>query len=216
LETEDPRPDLSSIDQIFIPECRVFILNKQYYGCTGTVKSVTEGGSVTVNIDVRSEIDMIAGKARFESQVKEKGIKWYPGWRIAQNVGITSYVLSRITGALFVFYQNGEKEQKRNIGLNLRSNKGKGSDVPGFTKRVESGEGRSEWHYSSDLQESIEKYIGEYSYMVDALHDILQQNEEKIQAEFFKKLNFFCGGIFRLKFEYLSCFFNTTFPQICL
>ena len=73
---------------------------------------------------------------------------------MANQVGITSYILSRVTGCLYLFGP-GEKE-KRNIGLNLRSNRGKGKEAVGFTKRTE-GE-RSEWLYSEALEADLLSY----------------------------------------------------------
>ena len=180
LQTEDPRPNMTSIDQIFVKDCRVFILNKQYYGCIGRVKSVTDGGSVSVNIDVRTDIDMAAVRASFSSSDRNKSLRWMPGWRMAQNIGISSYILSRITGVLYIFNQ----DQKRNIGLGLRSNRGKGGEVPGFTRRLEQGEGKYEWQYSSDLQACLENYIDKYPDLImHVLHDKLQSNDDKVQAE---------------------------------
>ena len=131
LATEDPRPALESIEQIFMPDCRVFVLNRQYYGCIGHVKGtvveitpivtnsnkkvlfynhgegVTEGGSVSVRIDARNDIDLQAVRESYEVERKGSGkeLKWLPGWRMAQCIGISSYVLSRITGVLYIFNQ---------------------------------------------------------------------------------------------------------------
>lgn len=180
LATEDARPNMTSIDQIFVKDCRVFILNRQYYGCIGLVKSVTEGGSVSVNIEVRTDIDISETRETFAASNKNTNLKWFPGWRMAQNIGVTSYILSRITGVLYIF----DKDQKRNIGLGLRSNRGKGGEVPGFTRRIELGEGKNEWQYSTDLQLCLEQYIEQYPDLIlNYLHDKLQSNEEKIQAE---------------------------------
>lgn len=71
---------------------------------------------------------------------------------------------------LYFFYTiffAGEKE-KRNIGLNLRSNRGKGKESVGFTKRTE-GE-RTEWLYSEALEADLIAYGNEFPRVVDYLY----------------------------------------------
>ena len=38
LKTEEERPSMESIDEIFTPDIRVFVLNRAFYGQIGTVK----------------------------------------------------------------------------------------------------------------------------------------------------------------------------------
>ena len=180
LQTEDPRPVLTDVTQVFSMDARVFVLNRSYYGCIGRVIGVSEGGSIHLSINARNDVDMTAARSNFEQSDKLKNLKWYPGWRIAQNLGISSYILSRITGVLYVFQQDSGKEKKRNIGLGLRSNRGKGGEVPGYTKRISNDDGKSEWQYSSELQQSIQMYIDEYpELIITHLHEILKDSEDK-------------------------------------
>ena len=98
LKTEEDRPQLESIDEIFTPDVRVFVLNRAFYGQIGTVKKVNEAGSVVLSIEHTTDI------TRFDpSQLEKKQTKWLQGWRLANQVGITSYLLSRITGTLYLF-----------------------------------------------------------------------------------------------------------------
>lgn len=68
-------------------------------------------------------------------------------------------MVSRITGHFYVDMP-GDKKQRRNIGLSLRSNKGKGMEAPGFTMKKEEEDNRIEWLYSSALIDCLNKYIG--------------------------------------------------------
>lgn len=64
-------------------------------------------------------------------------------------MGISNYLLSRITGTIFVYYPTNRKWQ---IGLNLRFTK-ESSGIAGYTKF-----GNREWLYS----EAVEKILVEY------------------------------------------------------
>ena len=97
LKTEEDRKALTSISEIFVPDCQVFVLNRQYYGQIGSVKRVTEGGSILLNI--KNQTDVI--KFNYDSECAET--KWLQGWKIANYCGITSYLLSRLTGTLYLF-----------------------------------------------------------------------------------------------------------------
>ena len=63
---------------------------------------------------------------------------YFPGYKAAQQLGISSHLLSRITGTMFVLKGPKEAELdhagKVNIGLNLKNNK-KGEEVCGFTRK---------------------------------------------------------------------------------
>lgn len=59
-----------------------------------------------------------------KQQEKSEGSKYYPGYRAAQMLGISSHLLSRLTGSLYVLKGPREAELehtgKINIGLNLK------------------------------------------------------------------------------------------------
>ena len=71
----------------------------------------------------------------------------------------------------------GDKE-KRNIGLGLRSNRGKGKESSGYTKRVDGD--KSEWFYSSKLQDDVEKYMDEFPEVFEYLYDQLSGSEDDL------------------------------------
>ena len=111
----------------------------------------------------------------------------------------------------------GDKE-KRNIGLGLRSNRGKGKESSGYTKRVDGD--KSEWFYSSKLQDDVEKYMDEFPEVFEYLYDQLSGSEDDLHlaaadiwpedevrqnvdrlSKFLKELP--CSKVF--KYNYLNC-----------
>ena len=75
------------------------------------------------------------GVKKLEKQIRQH---YYPGYKAAQQLGISSHLLSRITGTMFVLKGPKEAEVdhagKVNIGLNLKNNK-KGEEVCGYTRK---------------------------------------------------------------------------------
>ena len=70
-----------------------------------------------------------------------------PGYVAAQELGVSSHLVSRITGSIYVSRHNDERntDSKINIGLNLKFSK-RNKEIPGFTRKSFSN-GR-EWEYS--------------------------------------------------------------------
>lgn len=181
LETEEPYQKITEVSGLFKPDMRVFCLspNPKLYGCVATVKGVNENGSVSVMVCQHQNIEV--EKARHQA-TPDGELKWFPGWRVAQTIGISSYLVSRITGHFYVQLP-GERNQKRNIGLSLRSNKGKGLEAPGFTMRKEEDDNRSEWLYSSALIDCLVQFLEEYSNVFDILHDKFDSGDGRNNSE---------------------------------
>lgn len=78
---------------------------------------------------------------------------YYPGWQMASRVGISGYLLSRITGTIYVFYPTTRKWQ---LGLNLRFSR-ENSGVAGYTKLE-----NREWSYSEAVEHILKEYWGKY------------------------------------------------------
>ena len=96
LKTEEDRKSNLTIDEIFEKDCHVFILNKAHYGQIGSVVKVTEGGSILVNI--KNETDIL----KISYDAAKSQTKWLQGWKMANHLGLTSYILSRMTGTLYL------------------------------------------------------------------------------------------------------------------
>ncbi|CAG5086426.1 Oidioi.mRNA.OKI2018_I69.PAR.g11207.t1.cds [Oikopleura dioica] len=167
LTTEEPYKKIHDVGGLFTADKRVFCLSPKFYGCSALVTGINEDGLVSVEVTQHEHIDVEVAR---QSATPEGELKWFPGWRAAQATGISSYMVSRITGHFYVDMP-GEKNQRRNIGLSLRSNKGKGMEAPGFTMKKEEEDNRIEWLYSSALIDCLNKYIDEYREVFDILHD---------------------------------------------
>ncbi|KAF3858511.1 hypothetical protein F7725_011712 [Dissostichus mawsoni] len=87
-------------------------------------------------------------------------VKYSPGYILASRLGITSYLVSRFSGSIFIgrgSKRNPCGEQKANVGLNLKFNK-KNEEVPGYTKKTE-----KEWLYSNAVEELLAEYLDRFS-----------------------------------------------------
>ena len=49
--------------------------------------------------------------------------RYYPGYSLAQRLGISSHILSRITGTVYILQGTTQNAPKLNAGLNLKFNK---------------------------------------------------------------------------------------------
>ena len=75
----------------------------------------------------------------------------------SQRLGISSLLLSRITGTIFVKQSSNELQQDDvtyNIGFNLKFNK-KNAEIPGYTRKGELGQ----WYYSPKALDLIRSYM---------------------------------------------------------
>ncbi|XP_012251889.2 5'-3' exoribonuclease 1 isoform X2 [Athalia rosae] len=143
-----------NISEVFTPKSICFMLGHPHYGAMG---EVVEGGAniktgrVKLAMWITSEPNLDAVR---QGQSGSKS-RYMHGSIAAQKLGISSHLLSRITGSIYVL--QGPREQmehtKRNLGLNLKFNK-KNEEVPGYTKKV-----NGQWLYSTKAIELIHTYM---------------------------------------------------------
>ena len=90
-----------------------------------------------------------------EKQMKNQ---YFPGYRAAQKLGISSHLVSRITGTLYIQKSPKEAEaeyaSKVNVGLNLKNNK-RNEEVCGFTRKNKD----NNWEYSSKALDALRLYM---------------------------------------------------------
>ena len=80
--------------------------------------------------------------------------RYYPGYTLAQRLGINTHFLSRITGSIYIKKGSPDNsEGNANIGLNLKFTK-RNEEVPGYTKLADNG-----WTYSDKAMETIGEYL---------------------------------------------------------
>uniref|UniRef100_A0A8C1Q3F3 5'-3' exoribonuclease 1 n=1 Tax=Cyprinus carpio TaxID=7962 RepID=A0A8C1Q3F3_CYPCA len=144
-----------TLEELFPPGTFVFMVGNPYYGAMGDVQDssdVISEGRVRVVFSVPCEPQL---DALIQNQHKYS-VKYSPGYVLASRLGITSYLVSRFSGSIFIgrgSKKNPHGEQKANVGLNLKFNK-KNEEVPGYTKRTE-----KEWLYSAAVGELLAEYL---------------------------------------------------------
>ncbi|KAM9845283.1 5'-3' exoribonuclease 1 [Aulostomus maculatus] len=154
-----------SLDELFPPGTTVFMVGNPYYAAMGEVQDssdVIKDGRVRVVFSIPHEPQL---EALIQNQHKYC-VKYSPGYVLASRLGITSYLVSRFSGSLFIgrgSKKNPCGEQKANVGLNLKFNK-KNEEVPGYTKRTE-----KEWLYSAAVEELLAEYLDRFSEVFDTV-----------------------------------------------
>uniref|UniRef100_A0A4W5PW27 5'-3' exoribonuclease 1 n=1 Tax=Hucho hucho TaxID=62062 RepID=A0A4W5PW27_9TELE len=173
-----------TLEELFPPTTTVFMVGNPYYGAMGKVQEssdVIKEGRVWVVFTVPCEPPM---EALIQNQHKYC-VKYSPGYVLASRLGITSYLVSRFSGSIFVgrgSKKNPHGEQKANVGLNLKFNK-KNEEVPGYTKRTE-----KEWLYSGAVEELMSEYLDRFSEVFDLVsrnsHDDVFYEDDIWPAEY--------------------------------
>ncbi|XP_061099695.1 5'-3' exoribonuclease 1 isoform X2 [Conger conger] len=152
-----------TLEELFPPTTTVFMVGNPYYGAMGEVQEsgdVINEGRVRVVFTVPCEPQL---DSLIQNQHKYS-VKYGPGYVLASRLGITSYLVSRFSGSIFIgrgSKKNPHGEQKANVGLNLKFNK-KNEEVPGYTKRTE-----KEWLYSAAVEELLAEYLERFSEVFD-------------------------------------------------
>uniref|UniRef100_A0A3B3ZF56 5'-3' exoribonuclease 1 n=1 Tax=Periophthalmus magnuspinnatus TaxID=409849 RepID=A0A3B3ZF56_9GOBI len=157
--------NFTSLDDLFPPSTAVFMVGNPYYGAMGEVQDssdVIKDGRVRVVFSLPHEPQL---DSLIQNQHKYC-VKYSPGYVLASRLGITSYLVSRFSGSIFIgrgSKKNPCGEQRANIGLNLKFNK-KNEEVPGYTKKTE-----KEWLYSAAVEELLAEYLDRFSEVFTAV-----------------------------------------------
>ncbi|TMS09737.1 5'-3' exoribonuclease 1 [Larimichthys crocea] len=122
---------------------------KAFYSSLTCFKSLDELFPPTTTV-------FMVGNPYYGATGEKYCVKYSPGYVLASRLGITSYLVSRFSGSIFIgrgSKKNPCGEQRANVGLNLKFNK-KNEEVPGYTKRTE-----KEWLYSVAVEELLAEYL---------------------------------------------------------
>lgn len=170
-----------NIQELFPIDSTVFMLGTPFYGCQGNViDNVTlKNGRLKVTMNELTEPDM--------EQVKKVAysIKYMPAHVAATKLSITSHLMSRITGSIFVVTKDQEdkkpnNQNKINIGLNLKLNK-RNEEIPGYTKKNE-----NQWLYSSRVIDVVRQYM-------DKFHQVFEYIQANVGNDVYTELELFPG-----------------------
>lgn len=160
-----------TLEELFLPKTKVFLLGNPHYGCAGEVLDVekSDDARIRVSFTVPVEPDL----AQFRQNKGGSVVRYFPAYSLAQRLGITPHLLSRITGTVYLT-QNGLEEGKSsnriNIGLNLKYNK-TNKEVPGYTRKVD-----NDWQYSNKVADILANYIEGFPEVFDCIRTSNQNN----------------------------------------
>ncbi|KAK0177026.1 hypothetical protein PV328_001116 [Microctonus aethiopoides] len=153
-----------NVADIYVPRSFCFMLGHPHYGALGEV--IAPGMNIKTG---RVKVAMrFIPDPNFESLKREQSesrMQYMHGSIAAQRLGISSHLLSRITGSIFVLTNTTEQSERKqqNIGLNLKFNK-KNEELPGYTKKV-----NGQWLYSSKSIGLIRNYMEKFPLLFEYL-----------------------------------------------
>ncbi|XP_076684631.1 5'-3' exoribonuclease pacman isoform X2 [Andrena cerasifolii] len=157
---------LKTLHDIFVPGTVCFMLGHPHYGSMGNINDPAfhkNCGSVRITVNVTREPSLDTVK-QFENVLR---LQYMKGGIAAQRLGISSYLLSKITGTIYVQQSSDEFREenhtKYNLGLNLKFNK-KNEEVPDYTRK-ENGQ----WMYSTKTIDLIRRYMVKYPLLFERL-----------------------------------------------
>jgi len=176
----------STVEEMFPPGTTAFMLGQPHYGAQGQVKKIDpeHKGRIQLHFEVGDEPDLTEVMSK-QSKVAER---YEPGFRAAQKLGMSSHLMARLTGSIFIV--RGAREQqpdtvsKSNIGLNLKFNK-KSEEVCGFTKKSDDGQ----WLYSRACVDIIREYQQKFPEVFDYI-----ATADNTSNDMFHELDVFTGA----------------------
>ncbi|XP_011642826.1 5'-3' exoribonuclease 1 [Pogonomyrmex barbatus] len=168
-------PVYETMHDIFIPGSFCFMLGHPYYGAMGEViqnKDSSKSRRIKISIKAIREPAFEFIKQAYAQQKT----RYMHGSIAAQRLGISSHLLSRITGTIYVIQPSKDELSKYNLGLNLKFNK-RNEEVPGYTRKE-----NSQWLYSTKAIELIRNYMVKCPNLFERLaqnvtNDIFQEEE---------------------------------------
>ncbi|KAI4476699.1 hypothetical protein M0802_014829, partial [Mischocyttarus mexicanus] len=152
IPTHSVNPLYKTIDEVFKSGNKCFMLGHPHYGAMGEIiepRANMNSNRVKVSVKVVTEPDLTTVKQAYT----ESKTQYIYGSTAAQRLGISSHLLSRITGTIYIEQDN--LKEYINIGLNLKFNK-RNEEVPGYTKKEY---GYGQWLYSKRAIELIRDYM---------------------------------------------------------
>ncbi|KAG0722266.1 5'-3' exoribonuclease 1 [Chionoecetes opilio] len=171
--------------EYFPPRTKVFMLGQPHYGSMGEVIEIdpAHNGRIRLAMTVLQEPDLQVVSRR-QNQLEDR---YMTGYNAAQRLGISSHLLSRLTGTIFLAppgsLEEMEMRNKLNIGLNLKNNK-KNEEVNGYSRKVkEPGVEKTTWLYSDKAVEAMIEYHTQFPELFEHLavnigqRDIFHQDE---------------------------------------
>lgn len=180
-----------SPQEYFSARSKVFMLGQPHYGCMGEVIEIDSSHKgrirVAMTVAVEPNLDPIIQKQDYHEE------RYMNSYECAQQLGISSNLVARLTGIIFMLPPVGpdkmaeiEQRNKINIGLNLKNNK-KNEEVSGYTQKCQE---RNTWLYSSKCVEALREYQEKFPAVFSYLALNLGRRDEYYQDDIFGKDNY--------------------------
>ncbi|XP_022665061.1 5'-3' exoribonuclease 1-like isoform X2 [Varroa destructor] len=156
-EHEQEVAQFQTISDVFVKDKLVFLLSPNEYGMKGTICGYQKGGYLVVESRFREEPDFTEIRKR-EPKLRKRN--YLPAFRLARELGLDSHLVARLTGCIQIQLNSTEADSSQhvNIGMNLKFNK-KNEEVVGFSKKVTTQEGKTEWRFSQDTVAALRELI---------------------------------------------------------
>ncbi|XP_015607830.1 5'-3' exoribonuclease 1 isoform X2 [Cephus cinctus] len=171
----------TNVKDIFTPKSICIMLGHPHYGAMGEVIEPgmdLKTGRVKVAMAIEQEPDLNDCRKSWA----ESKLRYMVGSVAAQRLGISSHLLSRITGTIYVMQEAmGDQTPKFNIGLNLKFSK-RNEEIPGYTKK-ENGQ----WLYSIKSVELIRSYM-------QKCPDLFEKLAQNVMNDIFHETDLFPEG----------------------
>ncbi|XP_022244143.1 5'-3' exoribonuclease 1-like, partial [Limulus polyphemus] len=162
----------TSVEEMFTPGTLCFMLGHPHYGCMGEVietNLVRDKGRIRIKFSISQEPDL---KNVIRNKKNLMTDHYMTGFQVAQKLGISSHMLSRMTGTVFVQTNSLESmsANKTNVGLNLKFNK-KNEEIPGYSRKID-----NIWFYSEKAVEVMKEYIEKFPILFERIVSYIQQD----------------------------------------
>ncbi|XP_021920765.1 5'-3' exoribonuclease 1 isoform X2 [Zootermopsis nevadensis] len=156
-----------SLQEMFPPKSVCFMLGHPLYGAMGEVidgGTSVKSGRVKVSMSVTPEPNL----DRVRKKHQDSNIYCYmPGNVAAQRLGVSSYLVSRVTGTIYIIQEDknasADSCKKVNVGLNLKFNK-RNEEIPGYTRKL-----GAVWQYSNKAVDLVQKYMEQFPVLFEHL-----------------------------------------------
>ncbi|XP_076358060.1 5'-3' exoribonuclease pacman isoform X2 [Tachypleus tridentatus] len=162
----------TSVEDMFTTGTLCFMLGHPHYGCMGEVierNFARDKGRLRIKFSVCQDPDL---KDVIRNKKNLMTDHYMTGFQVAQKMGISSLLLSKMTGTVFVQTNSMESmsANKTNIGLNLKFNK-RNEEIPGYSKKI-----NNIWLYSDKAVEVMKEYIEKFPILFERIVSCIQQD----------------------------------------
>ncbi|CAG0917946.1 unnamed protein product [Notodromas monacha] len=152
-----------SIKELFPVKSVCFMLTSEYYGSLAVVVDHDLGVKQRLKMKLAQLAEPVVNIAKVTEQLPLE--EYYTAYQIGQRVRLSSHVVSRLTGTVFLNITpeaEGDRPMKINIGLNLKLSK-KNTAAVGYVRRnPDLG-----WSYSAATAEVLKAYMDEWPVVID-------------------------------------------------